>query len=599
MNIHKDMNNVEIAKLLRSIAAAYEIKDKNKNRFKIIAYQRAADAVEHLSSEAKDLWDEGSLSDVSGIGEAIASHLGEIFKTGKSTHFQKVAKGIPNSVFELVTVSGIGPRTAPILVEKLKLSNKKPLADLLKKAEKGKIEKLEGFGKDSQEAFIASIKEMRGRKKRHLLNYAIHISEEIISWMEKKKECLRVDTLGSLKRKASTVGDIDMAVSTNNPKVVIEHFCNYKNANRVIERGEHTASIILPGNIQVDLMVQRPEGYGALLQHFTGSKHHNIALREYAKGLSPSLSLSEYGIKKKVKDKWSKVKGFSTEKDFYNYLEMEWIPPELREDMGEIEVAISNKIPKLLELKDVKADLQIHSDFDIETSHDVGASSMKDIIKKADLLGYEYIAFTEHNPSHSKHKDNQLYDLIKRKRDVIEEINSTLKGKSKHSVKYVFNSLEIDILPNGNLPINDRALDLLDFALISIHSSFRQSREIMTERILNALKHPKVKILAHPTGRKLGEREGVEINWEKVFDYCRSNNKWLEINADPMRLDLPDFLVKEAISNGIKITLGTDAHHIDHMDNMQYGVYVARRGWATKDNMVNTRGFEEFKKMIE
>jgi DNA polymerase (family 10) len=353
-------------------------------------------------------------------------------------------------------------------------------------------------------------------------------------------------------------------------------------------------------------MVQKPEGYGALLQHFTGSKHHNIALREYAKSLSPSLSLSEYGIKK-LKTKSSKIKTksenlklykFKKEDEFYKYLGMQWIPPELREDMGEIEAAINNKIPKLLELKDVKSDLQIHSDFDIETSHDVGASSMKDIIKKADSLGYEYIAFTEHNPSHSKHNDKQIYDLIKRKREVIEEINSSLKGKRKHSVKYVFNSLEIDILPNGDLPLNNRALDLLDFALISIHSSFRQSREKMTERILNAFKHPKVKILAHPTGRKLGEREGVEINWEKMFDYCKNNNKWLEINADPMRLDLPDFLVKEAISNGIKITLGTDAHHIDHMDNMQYGVYVARRGWATKDNMVNTRDFGEFKKLI-
>jgi len=598
MKISKDINNVEIAKLLRSVAAAYEIKDKVKNKFKFIAYARAADAVEHLSSEAKDLWDEGKLSEVSGIGESIASHLGEIFKTGKSIHFKKVFKGNPNAVFELVAVSGIGPRTAPVLVKQLKITEINSLGDLLKKAKRGMIENLEGFGKDSQESIIASIKEIKGRKKRHLLNYAMNVSEEIVAWMEKEKECLSINTLGSLRRKASTVGDIDIAVSTNKPKVIIEHFCKYKNANRVIEKGEHTASIVLPGNIQVDLMVQKPEGYGALLQHFTGSKHHNISLREHANSLKPGLSLSEYGIRN-LKDKSKKLKEFEKEEEFYKYLGMEWIPPELREDMGEIDASINNKIPKLVELKDVKADLQIHSDFDIETSHDVGASSMKSIIKKANLLGYQYLAFTEHNPSHSKHNEKQIYDLIKSKSGVIEEINDTLPNNKRNSVIYVFNSLEVDILPSGDLPLSDRVLDLLDFALVSIHSSFRQSREEMTKRILNALSHPKVKIFAHPTGRKLGEREGVEINWGKVFEYCANNNKWLEINADPMRLDLPDYLVKEAIDKGIHVTLGTDAHHIDHMDNMKYGVYVARRGWAKKADIVNTRSIEDFRKMLK
>jgi DNA polymerase (family 10) len=278
---------------------------------------------------------------------------------------------------------------------------------------------------------------------------------------------------------------------------------------------------------------------------------------------------------------------------------MDWIPPELREDMGEITAAQKKLLPKLLELKDIKADLQIHSDFDIETSHDLGASSMQDVITKANKLGYEYLAFTEHNPSHSKHNDAQIYDLIKRKKDIIDEINSSFKKDSGNSVKYVFNSLEVDILPDGNLPLDDRALELLDFALVSIHSSFKQSREKMTKRILEALNHPKVKIFAHPTGRKLGEREGVEINWEKVFDFCKLNNKWLEVNADPMRLDLPDFLVREAIKLGISISLGTDAHHIDHMDNMQFAIFVARRGWSTKKDVVNTRNFKEFKKLID
>jgi DNA polymerase (family 10) len=594
MKIAKDINNVEIAKLLRSVAAAYEIKDKNKNRFKIIAYERAADAVEHLSSEAKDLFDEGKLSEVSGIGESISSHMGEIFKKGKSEHFKKVLKGIPSSVFKLIEVSGIGPRTAPVLVERLKISEKKPLRDLLKKAKEGRIENLSGFGKDSQDSIIASIKEIKGRKKRFLLNYASHIAEEVMEWMGQEKACIEIDALGSLRRKASTVGDIDISVSTRNPKKVIEHFCNYKNANRILEKGDHSASVILPGNVQVDLMVQEPDAYGALLQHFTGSKHHNIALREHAN--KNGLSLSEYGIRD---NKTKKLKKFNNEKKFYNYLGMDWVPPELREDRGEIQKGIGKAIPKLIEIKDIKADLQIHSDFDIETSHDIGASSMQDLISKANDLGYEYIAFTEHNPSHSKHNQKQIYDLLMRKKEKIDKINDTLSTSHNSGVKHVYNSLEIDILPDGKLPVDEISLDLLDFALISIHSSFRQSRDEMTKRVLNALDHQKVKIFAHPTGRKLGVREGVELNWEIIFEFCKLNEKWIEINAEPMRLDLPDFLVKEAIEKGIKITLGTDAHHIDHMDNMKYGVFVARRGWAKRTDIVNSYGFEEFNKMLK
>ncbi|HJX45545.1 MAG TPA: PHP domain-containing protein, partial [Patescibacteria group bacterium] len=285
---------------------------------------------------------------------------------------------------------------------------------------------------------------------------------------------------------------------------------------------------------------------------------------------------------------------------------MEWIPPELREDTGELEASLKNQIPRLLESKDIKADLQIHSDFNVETSHDLGESTMEELVEKANNLGYEYIAFTEHNPSHSRHSENQIIDIIKRKKEAIEKLNYSLIQKKDNSVKNVnnrikkvFNSLEIDILPNGELAISDKALELLDFALVSIHSSFDQERNIATQRVLSALNHPKVKIFAHPTGRRLNEREGVEYDWLKIFDECKKRNIWLEINADPTRLDLPDFLVKEAIENNVKLTLGTDAHNFQCLDNMQYGIYVARRGWATKENLINYLTVDEFEKVIE
>ncbi len=594
MKIHKGMMNLGIAQLLKAVAASYQIQDKKKNQFRIIAYQKAADAVEHLSSEAKDLWDDGKLEDVAGIGESIAEHLGEIFRTGKSKHFEDVMKNIPPATFELMKVSGIGPKTAIKLVSELGIGVKKPLSELEKAAKQGKISRIEGFGENSENAILASIGEVRGREKRLLLPYAQNLASEIISWLKKSEFVQKVDTLGSLRRKASTIGDIDIAVATTKSIEVIEHFCNYPKTTRVLERGKKTASIILPGNKQVDLKIQSPGSYGSLLQHFTGSKHHNIALREYA--LKRGLSLSENGITDK---KTKEIKKLRTEEEFYKCLGMEWIPPELREGREEIETALANKLPNLIETGNIKADLQIHSDFDIETSHDLGQSSMEEVVQKANSLGYEYIAFTEHNPSQRGHNDKEITELLKRKNKQVEELNYSLQSDKKGSVKKVFNSLEIDILPDGQLPVPENALELLDFALISIHSSFKQDRDKMTKRILSAFIHPKIKIFAHPTGRKLNEREGVELDWPGIFEFCKRNKKWIEINADPMRLDLPDFLVKDAVKAGVLLTLGTDAHHVDMMDNMCYGVSVARRGWVERKDVVNTRSLEEFEKMIE
>ena len=606
MKIDKNLNNLQIANLLRAISASYQIKDPDKNKFKIIAYDRAASAIEHLSSEAKDLYDEGKLDQIPGVGSSIASHLAEIFKTGKSRHFEEVTKGIPEAVFVLMELPRVGPKTALRLVQDLDLSlSKDPISDLEKKALEGKIALLEGFGEESQKDILKAISEFKGRDKRMLLPYASQIAENVINWIKESKYALRVDALGSLRRQVSTIGDIDIAVASKNQSRVIEHFVAYPKIVRVIEKGEKKASILLPSDIQVDLMVVDPYSYGSLLQHFTGSKHHNIALREYA--LKKGLSLSEYGIKIKSENT---LKKFADEKTFYNFLGLDFIPPELREDTGEIEAAENHKLPNLITLDDVKADLQIHSDFDIETSHDLGESSMEEIVKKASSLNYEYIAFTEHNPSKSRHSKFQILDILKRKREKVAELNQKLTAIKKEQfncseekaknigVKKVFNSLEIDILPDGKLSIPDEALELLDFALVSIHSSFRQSKEEVTKRLILALSHPKAKILAHPTARKIGEREGVDADWMKIFEFCVKNKKWLEINADPMRLDLPDFLVKEALGVGVKFTLGTDSHHKDNLDNMKWGISVARRGWATKADVINCLSLSEFEKQL-
>ena len=593
MKIDKEITNPKIAELLRSVAASYKLKNEIKNKFRIVAYERAADAVEHASSELKDLWDDGKLDDVPGIGKSIAAHLDEIFRTGESKHFEEVMKGLPPSMFLLMEVPGIGPKTAYRLAHELGI---KSLKDLEKAARKGHIAKLEGFGEESEKDILKSVKETKGKTKRQLLPHASVIASEVVNWLIKDNDVKRADPLGSLRRKASTVGDIDIAAATNNPKGVLDYFSKYPKAQRVLEKGDRTSSIIAPGNIQVDLMVETPDAYGALLQHFTGSKHHNIALREHA--IRNNLSLSDYGIY--IKKNGEKIlKKIATEEEFYKFLGMDFIPPELREDSGEIETALKHQLPKLLELSDVKSDLQIHSDFDIETSHDIGESSMEEVIKKANELGYEYLAFTEHNPSQSKHTSKQIVELLKRKRENIDQINYSLRNNKNNSVKIVFNSLEIDIKPQGGIPVPDQGMQLLDFALISIHSSFDQERDKMTKRVLSAFEHPKSKIFAHPTARKINEREGIELDWPRIFDFCKKNSKWIEINCDPMRLDLPDFLVREAVKEGVKLTLGTDSHHANHMDNMEFGVSVARRGWAEMDDIVNTRSLTEFERMLE
>ena len=583
------MSNLEIAELLRAIAASYQLKGEEKNRFRIIAYQRAADAVEHSTSELKDLWDDGKLKDVPGIGESIASHLDELFRSGLSKHFEEVMKGLPKDMFELMEVPGIGVKTAYKLVSKLGI---KSLTDLEKAAKAGKIAKIEGFGEQSQADIIKSIEETKGKSKRHLLPYASLHASEVISWMLEDKNVKRADPLGSLRRQAATVGDIDIAVASDHPRKTLEYFTKYPKKVRILEKGDRTASLILPGGVQVDLMVQPPESYGSLLPHFTGSKHHNIALREFS--LKQGMSLSEYGIKIK-----GKLQKFATEESFYKKLGLAWIPPELREDSGEIEAALKNSLPILVEIDDVKGDLQIHSDFDIETSHDVGESSMHEIVEKANKLGYQYVAFTEHNPSKSKHNEREVLDLLMRKWEAIEKINSSIVKKTEGSIQKVFNSLEIDILPTGELAIPEKGLEYLDFALVSIHSAFDLNRDQMTKRVLSALDHPKTKIFAHPTARKLTQREGVELDWPQIFEFCLKNNKFIEINADPMRLDLPDSLVREAVRLGVKFSLGTDAHHKDGLNNMRYGISVARRGWATKKDIINTLNLKDFEKVIK
>lgn len=593
MKMHRNMTNSEIAELLRAVAAAYELYPKVKlfNRFRVIAYQNAATAVEHATSELKDIAEEGKLEEIPGIGASIAKYLVELFKTGSVRHFKEVMSQMPEAMFALLSIPGLGPKTAYKLTAQLKLSAKSPLSDLEKAAKAGKIREIPGFGEESEADILRSLGEVRERSVRILLPYAQQIADDVVAWLKRHPAVVRADPLGSLRRQVATVGDVDIAVASKKPKEVIEHFIRYPKKVRIIEAGSQTSSILLPGGAQVDLMVQPVEAYGSLLQHFTGSKYHNIKLREYA--LKHSVSLSEHGIKPRG---GKKIETFSTEEAFYKKLGLDWIPPELREDNGEIEAARTHKLPDLIELEDIKGDFHLHSSFNIKTSHDEGTASFDQMIELGEKLGYEYIGFSEHNPSQSTTTKQGAIDLIKRKREAIEKINYSSKRRVKSRIQKVFNGLEIDIMPSGALAVPEAALDLLDYAIVSVHSSFRQNQKEQTKRVLAALSHPKAKIFGHPTARRLNQREGIELNWTEIFEFCLKHDKWLEVNSWYDRLDLPDNLVRDAVKLCVKLIINTDAHQLEHMKLMRYGVSVARRGWTEKKDIANTLPYKQFVK---
>lgn len=588
------MTNQEIAQLLRNVAAAFTIKDERKFHFQIVAYERAADTIQNTSTQVSDLYKEGKLDELPGVGNSLQQHLEELMKTGKVGHFETVMKDVPLSVFPLLSIPGFGPKKAYKLVSTFHLKDPKTvIPEITKLAEEGKIAPLEGFGEKSQEVILRAIGEFHkgaGKTTRMLLPFATEIAEKLVAYLKESPDVIEVAPLGSLRRESPTIGDVDIAVATKNPKAVIEYFVKYPYKSRIIEQGPTSSSLLTTGGQQVDLLTQPAESWGSLLQHFTGSKHHNVHLRDYA--LKKGLSLSEYGIKS-LKSNKDERKHFSSEEKFYNAIGLDWIPPEMREDTGEIELAIAHKLPKLVETKDIKGDLHIHSNFPIEPSHDMGNTSMQDMLKRAHELGYEYLGFSEHNPSVSKHTKAQVYSILEKRHKFIEQIKSSNKNVR------VINLLEVDILVNGDLAIDEKALEYVDVVIVSVHSSFSMNEEEMTKRVLCGLSHPKAKILGHPTGRLFNQRPGFQLQWEKVFDFVKKNNKALEINAWPERSDLPDSLIRQAVERGVKLVIDTDSHDVSHMDLMRFGVAQARRGWAKKSDILNTLGYNEFKDWIE
>jgi len=577
----KRVSNREVIAALKEILAAMEV--KNYNNFRIRAYQNAISILENLTVSIQDLWENKRLGEIPGIGPGIEEHLNEFFLEGKVAEFEEIKKGLPEGMFSLIGLRGIGAKRAYKLSMAFKLLDRENALEKLKEAaEQKKIRNLEGFGEKIEKSILEAIEEQKmtkNKKVRFLLPQAEEIVERIMNFMKGCDTVVDIEVCGSFRRKNATIGDLDIPVSTNKPSEVLDYFLKFPEIKEVLVVGDKKASVVLSNEIQVDLRVSTPQAYGSMLQYFTGSKQHNILLRNYA--LSMGMSLSEYGIKKD-----GKLREFSDEKSFYNELGLSYIPPEIRNGDFEIEAAKEGKLPNLIKLEDIKGDIHFH------TIASDGVNTLEEMIEEAKKLGYQYIGVSDHAPSIQSRGLGTVLKIVSDTRKKINDINS-----SQTDIKVLF-GYEVNILVDNSLGLPDDILKDLDFVIAGIHTAFGQDKETVTKRLISAIENPYVRVISHPSGRLLNERDPADPDWRKIFSAARDNGVILEINAQPQRLDLPDDLAKSAMEWGVDLIINSDAHSTREFSFMRYGVDNARRGWVQKDNVINTLAYDKFIKKL-
>lgn len=565
-----DMKNLEVAKLLYEIADLLEMQEVE---FKPRAYKRAAQQIEAMTEDIVELWKKGRLQDIPGVGEGIAKKIDEFLRTGKLNYYEKLKKQMPMDVEELMNLPGLGPKKIKLLYQKLKIRNVK---DLEQAAKQGRIAKIKGMGEKTQQEMLENIQAAWKKETRMLLGRAFPIAEEIKNALEAQKEVVKVDIAGSFRRMKETIGDIDILCLSKNPKATTQYFTSMKEVADILAKGETKSSVRLHNGLQIDLRMVEPKSYGAALLYFTGSKQHNIELRKIA--LKHKWKLNEYGLFQK-----NKLIAGKTEEEVYKKLGMQYIEPEMRENTGEIDVALKKKLPRLIGYGDIKGDLQMH------TQWSDGHNTIEEMARAAKALGYEYIAITDHTGTlaiaHGLDEERMREHMKE-----VERVNERVPG-----IK-VLKGCEVNILKDGSLDLKAAVLKDLDIVVASIHSGFKQSKETIMKRMVAAMENEHVDIIAHPTGRRLGDRKGYEVDFEKLFEAAKKTETLLEINAFPERLDLNDVNARAAIQAGCKVVIDTDSHDTMHLPFMKFGIATARRAWAEKKNIINTLSWKEFKK---
>lgn len=570
------MKNSETANILNKIADILEIQGET---FKPRAYRRAAQNIQNLGEAIEKVHERGELKKIPGIGEAIAKKVGEFLETGGVEYLDKLKSEVPEGLIRMLDIPGLGPKKVALIHDETHIIT---IDELRIACENHELEGIKGLGSKTEENILRGIELLEKTQGRFLLDQAQRNGEALKAYLEEDmKNVKRIAPAGSLRRRKETIGDIDILVSSEHPKEVMDRFVSYEEVVEVIAKGDTKSSIRLSDGMQADVRVVPEESYGAAMQYFTGSKAHNVKVRKVA--ISMGLKINEYGVYKKDSDE--KIAG-EDEKKVYEALGLAYIPPELREDRGEVELAQKGELPNLITGNDIQGDLHVHSDWSD------GAVPIPELVAAAKTMRYQYLAINDHSQSMKFAGGLEKDRLLKQ----IEEIRKINKKDEKF---HVFAGIECNINKDGTMDIPRDMEDEVDFITGAIHSNFKMSEKDMTFRIISAFANERVKVFAHPTGRLLGKREPYSVNMERLIEAAMDNNVIFEINSFPDRLDLNDTNIKYAKEKGMRFTISTDTHRKEHLSYMEFGVATARRGWCEKKDIINTLPTKKLEKILK
>ena len=565
------MKNRELAEIFGKMADILEF--KGENPFKVNAYRKASRVIGELSDDIEGIYNQEGLMNIPGIGSGIAKKIEEYLTTGRMSKYEEVTQEVPEGLMELMVIQSMGPKTLALLHDRLGVES---LDDLKRVIEDGSMEVLPGLGAKKVENIKRGIKLYAASRGRIPLGIALPIVEGIIAQLKQTKQIFQISAAGSLRRMRENIGDIDILSTGSEGKEIVQRFTQLPQITEVLAAGDTKGSVILEGKTQVDLRVVSPNCFGSALQYFTGSKAHNIHLREIAK--DRGLKISEYGV-----FRGDERLGGEREEDIYSALGLSWIPPEMREDRGEIEAAIAGTLPELVKPEEIRGDLHVHS------QHSDGTATIEQIALKAKELDYEYIAICDHSQSAQYAGGISQDELVEEIRE-IEGLNQRLDGIR------ILSGTEVDIKADGSLDYPDEFLSKLDIVVAAVHSGFKKN---VTVRMIKAMENPNVDVIAHPTGRLISSREGYELDVDRIMAKAAETHTALEINSYYDRLDLSDINCMKAKQMGAKLSIGTDAHHIDQLWAIRLGVAVARRGWLEKQNLLNTLSLQQLLEFLQ
>lgn len=576
------LSNYEIANIFGNIADILEI--QGESRFKYLSYRRASEELAELPRDLQAYLDDGTLRDIPGVGKAISDKITELLETGKMDYYEKRKAEVPLGVVEIKRINGVGPKKARLFWEELDITS----VEALKEAgEAGKLADLAGMGKKSQQKVLEGIDAIARRSDRTPISKARPSAERILDYLMRLPDAQEGIIAGSLRRARTTIGDVDILIASDNPQAIMDAVVNMDEVARILGHGATKSSVELHTGLQVDVRVLPKQRWGTALQYFTGSQAHNIKIREIAR--EKGYSLNEDALRPIDDDgnllDESHYVYCETEAKVYETLGLEWIPPELREDSGEIEKAKNNALPQLITQDDIIADLHMH------TTYSDGKLSIMEMANVAKQRGMQYICITDHSQMQAQAGGLKPEEALAQG-DAIRQVNAEIEGIE------VLHGIEVDIKADGSLDFEDEVLAQLDWVVASPHVALRQEKDIYTARIIKAIQNPYVDCIGHPTGRLIGRREPAKVDMDAIINAAAEYNTALEINANPNRLDLDALYVRLAVEKNVLISINTDAHDEAMMDLMNYGINNARRGWLTAENVINAWSFEKFSQWL-